>query len=140
CVTCGSTEAMIASFLGVLDPDDEVVVFEPYYENYGPDSILAGSKLRYVTLFPPDWTFEEAELAAAFSDRTRAVIISSPHNPTGKVFSREELAAIARLCVQHDAIAITDEIYEHITYDGREHVPIATIPGMRDRTVTISAM
>ena len=140
CVTCGSTEAMIATFLGVLDPEDEVVVFEPFYENYAPDAILAGARPRYVTLRPPDWTFDEDELEAAFSDRTRAVVVNSPHNPTGKVFSVEELGAIARLCERHDAIAITDEIYEHITYDGRIHVPIATLPGMRERTVTISAL
>ncbi|MGE5226936.1 MAG: aminotransferase class I/II-fold pyridoxal phosphate-dependent enzyme [Planctomycetaceae bacterium] len=140
CVTCGSTEAMIATFLGVLDPDDEVVVFEPFYENYAPDAVLSGARLRYVTLRPPDWTFDEQELAAAFSDRTRAIVVNSPHNPTGKVFTIEELGAIARLCERHDAIAITDEIYEHITYDGRVHVPIATLPGMRERTVTISAL
>jgi aminotransferase len=140
CVTCGSTEAMIATFLGVLDPDDEVVVFEPFYENYAPDAILAGARPRYVTLRPPEWTFDEEELEGAFSARTRAVVVNSPHNPTGKVFSVEELAAIARLCERHDAIAITDEIYEHITYDGRVHVPMATLPGMRERTVTISAL
>lgn len=140
CVTCGSTEAMIAACLGVLDPGDEVVVFEPYYENYGPDAILTGTTLRYVTLHTPDWTFDEAELAAAFSDRTRAIIVNSPHNPTGKVFSVEELTVIAGLCQRYDAIAITDEIYEHITYDGHRHTPIATIPGMHDRTITISAL
>jgi aminotransferase len=140
CVTCGSTEAMIATFLGVLDPGDEVIVFEPYYENYAPDSLLSGATLRYVSLRPPHWTFDEAELAAAFGPTTRAIVINSPHNPTGKVFTRNELAAIARLCVEHDAIAVTDEIYEHIVYDGREHVPIATMPGMRERTVTISAL
>ena len=140
CVTCGSTEAMIASMLGVLDPGDEVVVFEPFYENYGPDSIIAGAVPRLVSLRPPDWTFDEAELRAAFGPRTRAIVINTPNNPTGKVFTREELAAIADLCVEHDAIAITDEIYEHITYDGRTHVPIATLPGMRERTVTVSAL
>ena len=140
CVTCGSTEAMIATMLGVLDPGDEVVVFEPFYENYGPDAILSDAVPRLVTLRPPDWTLDEAELRAAFSDRTRAVVINTPNNPTGKVFSRGELEVIAALCVRHDAIAITDEIYEHIVYDGVEHVPIATIPGMEDRTVTISAL
>jgi aspartate/methionine/tyrosine aminotransferase len=140
CVTCGSTEAMIAAMLGLLDPGDEVVVFEPFYENYGPDAILSGATPRTVTLRPPDWTFDEGELRAAFKDRTRAIVVNSPNNPTGKVFSREELSAIAELCVRHDAIAITDEIYEHITYDGVRHVPIATIPGMEDRTVTISAL
>jgi aminotransferase len=140
CVTCGSTEAMIAAMLGLLDPGDEVVVFEPYYENYGPDAILSGAVPRLVTLRPPDWTFDEGELRAAFNDRTRAIVVNSPNNPTGKVFSREELSAIAELCVRHDAFAITDEIYEHITYDGVGHIPIATIPGMEDRTVTISAL
>jgi aspartate/methionine/tyrosine aminotransferase len=140
CVTCGSTEAMIAAFLGVLDPEDEVVTFSPYYENYGPDSILAGAALRYVTLRPPAWTFDPAELAAAFGPRTRAIVINSPHNPTGKVFTNVELATIAALCVEHDAIAMTDEIYEHITYDGARHVPIATLDGMRERTITISAL
>jgi aspartate/methionine/tyrosine aminotransferase len=140
CVTCGSTEAMIVAFLGLIDPGDEVVVFEPFYESYAPDSILAGADRRYVTLHPPEWGFDPDELTAAFSSRTRAVVLNSPHNPTGKVFDVEELARIAELCVEHDAIAITDEIYEHITYDGRPHVPIATLPGMRERTVTISAL
>lgn len=140
CVTCGSTEAMIATFLGVLDPGDEIVVFEPFYENYGPDAILAGVTTRNVTLRPPEWTFDPAELAAAFTERTRAIVVNSPHNPTGKVFTYEELGEIARLCQEHDVVAITDEIYEHITYDGRRHVPIASLPGMRDRTVTISAL
>ncbi|HEX7247060.1 MAG TPA: aminotransferase class I/II-fold pyridoxal phosphate-dependent enzyme [Actinomycetota bacterium] len=140
CVTCGSTEAMIASMLGVLDPGDEVVVFEPFYENYGPDSIIAGAVPKLVSLTPPEWRFDADELSAAFGPRTRAVVINSPNNPTGKVFSREELTVIADLCVTHDAIAITDEIYEHITYDGAVHVPIATLPGMRERTITISAL
>jgi aspartate/methionine/tyrosine aminotransferase len=131
CVTCGSTEAMIATMLGL---------FEPYYENYGPDAILSGAVPRLVTLRPPEWTFDEGELRAAFNDRTRAIIVNSPNNPTGKVYSREELSLIGELCARYDAIAITDEIYEHITYDGVPHVPIATIPGMEDRTVTISAL
>jgi aminotransferase len=140
CVTCGSTEAMIASILGILDPGDEVVIFEPYYENYGPDTILANATPRYVPLHEPDWSFEEADLVAAFNDRTRGIVINTPNNPTGKVFAREELEAIARLCERWGVIAFTDEIYEHITYDGAEHVPMATIPGMEDRTVTISAL
>jgi len=140
CVTCGSTEAMISSMLGVLDPGDEVVIFEPYYENYGPDTILAGAVPRYVALHEPDWAFDEAELASAFGDRTRGIVVNTPNNPTGKVFSHDELEAIARLCQRYDAIAFTDEIYEHITYDGARHVPIATIPGMEDRTITISAL
>ncbi|HYF12378.1 MAG TPA: aminotransferase class I/II-fold pyridoxal phosphate-dependent enzyme, partial [Actinomycetota bacterium] len=139
-VTCGSTEAMMASLLGVIDPGDEVVIFEPYYENYGPDTILSGAVPRYVPLRQPDWTFDEAELAAAFGPRTRGIVVNTPNNPTGKVFSRQELEAIARLCQEWDVIAFTDEIYEHITYDGTVHVPIATIDGMQDRTVTISAL
>jgi aspartate/methionine/tyrosine aminotransferase len=140
CVTCGSTEAMIASMLATLDPGDEIVLFEPFYENYNPDSVLTGVVPRFVALHPPDWSFDEAELRAAFTDRTRAIVVNTPNNPTGKVFARDELEAIAALCEQHDAIAITDEIYEHLTYDGARHVPIATIPGMQDRTITISAL
>ncbi|MGH2683123.1 MAG: pyridoxal phosphate-dependent aminotransferase [Actinomycetota bacterium] len=140
CVTCGSTEAMVASLLAVLDPGDEVVIFEPFYENYGPDTILAGAVPRRVALRPPDWSFDQAELAAAFNDRTRGIVVNTPNNPTGKVFTREELDVIAALCQKWDAIAFTDEIYEHITYDGARHVPIATVPGMEDRTVTISAL
>jgi aspartate/methionine/tyrosine aminotransferase len=140
CVTCGSTEAMIASLLAVLDPGDEVVIFEPFYENYGPDTILAGATPRLVPLRPPDWTFDPEELAAAFNDRTRGIVLNTPNNPTGKVFTPEELEEIAGLCQRWDVIAFTDEIYEHITYDGARHVPIATIAGMEDRTVTISAL
>jgi aminotransferase len=140
CVTCGSTEAMIAAMLATLDPGDEIVLFEPFYENYNPDAILTGVTPRFVALRPPDWSFDEAELRAAFSHRTRAIVVNSPNNPTGKVFRRDELEAIAALCARHDAIAITDEIYEHITYDGARHVPIASIPGMEDRTITISAL
>jgi aspartate/methionine/tyrosine aminotransferase len=140
CVTCGSTEAMIASMLGVLDPGDEVVIFQPFYENYGPDAILTGAAPRLVSLRPPEWTFDDDELRATFGQRTRAIVINSPNNPTGKVFSRDELATIADLCLEHDVIAITDEIYEHITYDEAMHVPIATLPGMGDRTITISAL
>src|SRR5437763_5371394 len=140
CVTCGSTEAMIAASLAVIDPGDEVVVFEPFYENYGPDAILSGAVPRYVTLHEPDWTIDEGELAAAFNDRTRAVIVNTPNNPTGKVFSREELQVIGDLCAKWDAIAFTDEIYEHMTYDGTSHVPLITVPGMEDRTVTINAL
>ncbi len=139
-VTCGSTEAMIASILAVLDPGDEMVVFEPFYENYGPDAILAGAVPRFVGLKPPDWSFDPDELAAAFNERTRGIVLNSPNNPTGKVFSREELLAIADLCRKWDVVAFSDEIYEHILYDGAEHLPIATLPGMADRTVTINAL
>ena len=139
CVTCGSTEAMIATLLATVDPGDEVIVFEPFYENYGPDAVLSGATPRYVTLHAPDWSIDEAELRAAFPDRTRAIIVNTPHNPTGKVFTREELGLIAELCSTHDALCLTDEIYEHIVYDA-EHVPPATVPGLEDRTVTINAL
>jgi aminotransferase len=140
CVTCGSTEAMIAAMLAIVDPGDEVVVFEPFYENYGPDAILSGATPRYVTLHEPDWTFDEGELAAAFNDRTRGIILNTPNNPTGKVFTRAELETIGALCQKWGAVAFTDEIYEHMTYEGHEHVPLITLPGMEDRTVTINAL
>ncbi len=139
-VCCGATEAMMSTMMAVIDPGDEVVVFEPFYENYGPDAILSGATPRYVTLHEPDWTFDPDELAAAFNDRTKAIIINTPNNPTGKVFARDELETIAVLCRKWDAIAISDEIYEHIIYDGLRHIPIATIEGMADRTVTINSM
>src|SRR6187397_2065706 len=139
-VTCGATEGMIAAMMAVLDPGDEVIVFEPFYENYGPDAILSGAVTRYVTLRAPDWTFDPGELAAAFNDRTRAIIVNTPNNPTGKVFARDELEAIAALCRRWDAIAITDEIYEHIVYDGARHVPLMTLDGMAERTVAINSM
>jgi aminotransferase len=116
-VTCGSTEAMIASLLAVINPGDEVIIFEPFYENYGPDAILSGATPRFVTLHAPDWHFDPEELEAAFNNRTRAIIINTPNNPTGKIFSRSELQQIAHLCVKWDVLAITDEIYEHILYD-----------------------
>ncbi|MFL6138498.1 MAG: pyridoxal phosphate-dependent aminotransferase [Frankiaceae bacterium] len=141
CVTCGSTEAMIATMLALVDPGDEVIVFEPYYENYGPDAILSGAVPRYVTLHPPDWSIDEAELRAAFNDRTRAIIVNTPHNPTGKVFTGDELALVSELCQAYDALCVTDEIYEHIQYLGPGgHVPPATVDGLADRTVTINAM
>ena len=139
-VCCGSTEAMMSTMMAIIDPGDEVVVFEPFYENYGPDAILSGATPRYVTLHEPDWSFDPDELAAAFNDKTKAIIINTPNNPTGKVFSRDELEAIAALCRKWDAIAISDEIYEHIIYDDRQHIPIATIEGMADRTVTINGL
>jgi aminotransferase len=139
-VCCGSTEAMIATMMAIVDPGDEVVVFEPFYENYGPDAILSGATPRYVRLREPDWSFDPGELAAAFTNRTRAIIINTPNNPTGKVFSRAELETIARLCQKWGAIAVTDEIYEHILYDGTTHVPMAAIDGMAERTVTINSI
>jgi aspartate/methionine/tyrosine aminotransferase len=139
-VCCGSTEAMLSTLLAVLDPGDEVVIFEPYYENYGPDSIISGAVPRFVRLREPDWSFDPAELEAAFTNRTRAIIINTPNNPTGKVFTKQELEAIAKLCLKWDVLAITDEIYEHIIYDGHAHIPMTTIPGMADRTVTINGL
>ena len=139
-VCCGSTEAMMSTMLATLDTGDEVVVFEPFYENYGPDAILSGAVPRYVTLHEPDWTVDPDALAAAFNDRTRAIIINTPNNPTGKVFTRAELTTIAELCRRWDVLAITDEIYEHIIYDGCRHVPMAAIDGMADRTVTLNSL
>lgn len=139
-VCCGSTEAMVSTMLATLDPGDEVVVFEPFYENYGPDAILAGAVPRYVTLHEPDWTFDPDALTAAFNQRTRAIIVNSPNNPTGKVFNRDELTAIAELCRQWNVLVITDEIYEHIIYDGIRHLPMAAIDGMADRTITINSL
>jgi aspartate/methionine/tyrosine aminotransferase len=136
-VSCGATEAMIAAMLAAVDPGDEVVIFEPFYENYGPDCIISGAVPRYVTLHAPDWSFDPDELRRAFNSRTRAVVVNTPHNPTGKVFSHSELELIAGLCIEHGAIAITDEIYEHLVYRG-DHVSIATLQGMADRTITIS--
>ena len=139
-VCCGSTECMAATMLALVNPGEEVIIFEPFYENYGPDAILCGATPRFVRLREPDWAFDPAELDAAFSDRTRAIIINTPNNPTGKVFTREELGQIARLCQKWDVVAVTDEIYEHIVYDGAEHVSLATLDGMRERTVTISGI
>ncbi|HTV02818.1 MAG TPA: aminotransferase class I/II-fold pyridoxal phosphate-dependent enzyme [Luteitalea sp.] len=139
-VCCGSTEAMIATLMATVDPGDEVIVFEPYYENYGPDAILSGATPRYVRLHEPDWSIDPDELRAAVTPRTRAIIVNSPHNPTGKVFTRDELALIASLCLEHDLLAITDEIYEFITYGEARHVPLCTLPDMADRTVTISSL
>ncbi|MDF5725264.1 MAG: aminotransferase class I/II-fold pyridoxal phosphate-dependent enzyme [Rhizonema sp. PD37] len=139
-VTCGSTEAMAATMIATVDPGDEVIVFEPYYENYAPDAVLASATPRYVSLHPPEWTFDEAELRQAFNEHTKAIIINTPHNPTGKVFTREELTLIAELCQEWDVLAFTDEIYEHILYDGTTHVAMATLPGMEERTVTINGL
>jgi aminotransferase len=138
-VTCGATEAMAAVFLALVDEGDEVIVFEPFYENYGPDAILAGAAPRFVPLTPPDWRIDPDRLRAAFSDRTRAIVVNTPHNPTGHVFTHEELSLIAELCQKHDVWAFTDEIYEHIRYEGDHHL-LASFPGMRERTVTISGL
>jgi len=137
-VTCGSTEAMLASLMAVVNPGDEIILFEPFYENYWPDAVISGALPRFVTLHRPNWDFDRSELAASFNNHTKAIIINTPNNPTGKVFDREELSLIAELCDKYDAIAITDEIYEHIIYDGLSHIPMASIDNMKDRTVTIS--
>jgi aspartate/methionine/tyrosine aminotransferase len=139
-VCCGSTEGMIASMLAVTNPGDEVIVFEPYYENYGPDTLLCDAKRKLVSLRAPDWTFDPDELRRAFSPKTKAIILNSPNNPTGRVFGRAELMVIAELCQEFDALAITDEIYEHILYDSASHIPIATLPGMRERSVLVNSM
>ena len=144
-VCCGSTEAMISTLLAVCNVGDEVVIFEPFYENYGPDSVLSGARPRFVKLHPPadtggEWTFDEKQLRAAFDRHTKAIILNTPNNPTGKVFTRAELELIRDLCVEFDVLAITDEIYEHILYDGTEHISMASLEGMRERTVTINGM
>jgi aspartate/methionine/tyrosine aminotransferase len=144
-VCCGSTEAMISTLMAVCNAGDEVVIFEPYYENYGPDSILSGAKPRFVKLRPPreaggEWTFDERELREAFHRHTKAIIVNTPNNPTGKVFTRTELELIRDLCVKFDVLAITDEIYEHILYDGTKHISMASLEGMEERTITINGM
>lgn len=144
-VCCGSTEAMISTLLAVCNTGDEVVIFEPFYENYGPDSVLSGAKPKFVKLRPPkedggEWTFDEKELRRAFDKHTKAIILNTPNNPTGKIFTRKELELIRDLCIEFDVLAITDEIYEHILYDGSEHISIARLDGMRERTITINGL
>jgi aminotransferase len=139
-VTCGATEGMAASLLATTNPGDEVIVFEPFYESYHPDTLLCGAARKLVKLYAPDWRFDADELRKAFSPRTKAIIVNTPHNPTGKVFTRAELTLIASLCQEFDTIAITDEIYEHIVYDGLEHVPLITLPGMRERTILVNSL
>jgi len=144
-VCCGSTEAMMSAMMAVINPGDEIVVFEPFYENYGPDAILSGASPRFVRMRPPtpqnpDWSFDRNELAAAFGPNTKAIILNTPNNPTGKVFTRSELEFIRDLCVRWNAYCVTDEIYEHILYDGAEHISMACIEGMRGRTIVINGM
>jgi len=139
-VTCGATEAMIATLKALVNPADEIIIFEPYYENYGPDAILSGARPRYVALRPPGWTYDSNELAEAFNPNTKAIIINTPNNPTGKIFSKAELEEIARLCIHWDCLAITDEIYEHIIFDDERHISIASLEGMSNRTVTINSL
>ncbi|HTY42099.1 MAG TPA: methionine aminotransferase [Thermoanaerobaculia bacterium] len=137
-VTSGATEAIFAAIQGVCDAGDEVVLFEPYYDSYKASVRMAGAVPRVVTLEVPDWRFDPAALEAAFGERTRAILVNTPHNPTGKVFSPDELETIARLCRARDVVCVTDEVYEHLVYEGR-HVPMASLPGMRERTITISS-
>src|SRR5213593_3357028 len=139
-VSCGSTEAMIDVLLAVINPGDEVIVFEPFYENYGPDAIISGATPRYVQLRRPDWSFDEKELRAAFNNKTKAIIINTPNNPTGKVFSCEELEFVGELCQKWDVLAVTDEIYEHIIYDNAKHISPITLDGMRERTIVVNGM
>jgi aminotransferase len=139
-VCCGSTEAMISSLMAIVNSGKEVIVFEPFYENYGPDTILCDAKPRFITLYEPDWHFDEQELTQAFTNKTKAIIINTPNNPTGKVFSHEELEFIADLCLKWGVVAVTDEIYEHILYDGTKHISIASLPGMQDQTITINSI
>lgn len=139
-VCCGATECMMATMMALIDPGDEVVIFQPFYENYGPDAKLTGAAPKWVHLYPPDWSFDPDELRRAFSAKTKAVIVNTPNNPTGKVFTREELEVIAGLCREFGAYAFSDEIYEYINFTDRPHVSIASLPGMADRTVTISGL
>lgn len=139
-VTCGATEAMIATLKAIINPGDEVVIFEPFYENYGPDTLLSGATPRYVTLHAPDWRFDEDELAAAFNEKTKAIVMNTPNNPTGKVFDRAELEFIAGLCQKWDAFCVSDDIYEYILYDGARHVSMASLPGMKELAITINSV
>jgi aspartate/methionine/tyrosine aminotransferase len=139
-VACGATECMIASLMAIVNPGEEVIVFEPFYENYGPDAILCGATPRFVTLHEPDWHFDEKELARTFNNKTKAIVINTPNNPTGKVFTQEELQIIANLCQKWGVVAVSDEIYEHILYDGSRHISIASLPGMREQTITINSI
>lgn len=139
-VCCGATECMMASMLAIINSGDEVVIFQPFYENYGPDALLSGATPRWVRLRPPDWQFDPEELRAAFTSRTKAIILNSPNNPTGRVFSQSELELIADLCQKHNTFVVSDEIYEYIRHTAAPHISIATLSGMSDRTITISGL
>jgi L-glutamine---4-(methylsulfanyl)-2-oxobutanoate aminotransferase len=139
-VTCGATEAMMAAMISIVDPGDEVIVTEPFYENYGPDAIVSGAVARHVMLEWPDWHLDEEELKRAFNSRTKAIVVNTPNNPSGRVLTRSELRLIGDLTTDHDVVAITDEIYEHIVYDGRRHVSLASLDGMAERTITINGI
>lgn len=139
CITSGATEAIFDAVMAMIDPGDQVIVFEPFYDSYPASVTMAGGTMKVVTLRPPDWTFVESELEAAITPRTRLILVNTPHNPTGKMFSRRELDVIARLAIRHDLVVITDEVYDRIVFDGAHHIPIATLPGMWDRTLTINS-
>ncbi|SVB42551.1 uncharacterized protein METZ01_LOCUS195405, partial [marine metagenome] len=138
-VTCGGTEGMASVMLGVINPGDEVIILQPFYENYGPDAILCEAKPVFLTLEAPDFRLDPDRLASLITDKTRAIVVNTPNNPTGRVLDQQEMDAIAHLCIKHDLLAITDEIYEHIYYEGK-HIPMATIDGMKDRTITLSGL
>ena len=139
-VTVGATEAIFATILGLVDPGDEVILIEPYYDSYVPSVTMVGGVPRFLTLRAPDWVIDPAELEGLFSDKTKLILINTPHNPIGKVYTRQELELIANLCQKYNVIAVTDEVYEHLVYDGLTHTPLATLPGMAERTLTISSM
>lgn len=139
-ITNGATEAIFATLYGLINPGDEVILFEPFYDSYYPCTLFAGGVPRYIPLHAPNWGFDPDELRALFNEKTRAIMINTPHNPTGKMFSRQELDLIAELCIEHDVLAITDEVYEHILFENAQHIRMATLPGMKDRTLTISSI
>ena len=138
-VTAGATQGVYSAIMGLIDPGDEVIVIEPYYDSYVPGVLMAGAKPVYVPMHPPGWTFVEAELRAAFNDNTRAILLNTPNNPSGRVYNRKELQLIAELCIKHDVIVISDEVYEHLVFEGHQHIAIASLPGMYERTVTIGS-
>ena len=138
-VTAGATQGVFSSIMGLVDPGDEVIVIEPYYDSYVPGIQMAGGLPVYVPMHPPNWTFDENELRAAFNDKTRALILNTPNNPSGRVYNRAELQLLAELCIQHDVIVISDEVYEHLYFEGHQHIAIASLPGMFERTVTIGS-
>lgn len=138
-VTAGATQGVFSSIMGLVDPGDEVIVIEPYYDSYVPNVIMAGAKPVFVSMHPPNWTFVEEELRAAFSGNTRALLLNTPNNPTGRVYTRQELQLIASLCIEHDVIVIADEVYEHLIFEGHQHIAIASLDGMFERTVTVGS-
>ncbi len=138
-VTAGATEGVFCAVMGLVNPGEEVIVIEPFYDSYLPAIVMAGAVPVCVPLHPPDWTFDLDELRAAFSSKTRALILNTPHNPTGRVFTRQELGMLAQLCIEHDVAVISDEVYEHLLFDDARHIPIASLPGMFERTLTVSS-